>query len=153
MVSSLAPRCYNGRRIPQTYKEADVNLSEYFQNVKGRGVLATADSAGKVDVAVYSRPHFTDDETIAWIMTDRLTHRNLQSNPHAAYLFMEEGEKYVGKRLFLTKVREETNPAVIGKVRFRKTYIVPEDQKKEPHFLVYFRVDKVLPLVGTEEQK
>jgi hypothetical protein len=130
-----------------------VNLSDYFQNVKGRGVLATADSAGKVNVAVFSRPHFMDDDTVAWIMLDRLTHRNIQSNPHAAYLFMEEGEKYVGKRLFLTKVREETDPAVIEKVRFRKTYIVPDDQKAEPRFLVYFRVDKILPLIGAEEKK
>jgi hypothetical protein len=130
-----------------------VNLNEYFHNAKGRGVLATADSEGRVDVAVYSRPHFMDQDTVAWIMTDRLTHKNLQSNPNAAYLFMEEGEKYIGRRLFLTKTREEADPAVIEKVRFRKTYIVPEDQKAEPRFLVYFRVDKILPLVGTEEKK
>jgi hypothetical protein len=135
------------------HKEANVNLSDYFQTSKGRGVLATADSQGNVDVAVYSRPHFMDDETVAWIMLDRLTHRNLQSNPHAAYLFMEEGERYVGRRLFLTKIREVTDPAVIEKVRFRKTYIVPEDQKAEPRFLVYFRVDRILPLVGAEEKK
>jgi hypothetical protein len=129
-----------------------VNLNEYFQNVKGRGVLATADSEGKVDVAVYSRPHFMDEGTVAWIMTDRLTHKNLQSNPHAAYLFMEEGDKYVGRRLFLTKVKEESDPAVIEKVRFRKTYIVPEDQKAKPRFLVYFHVDKILPLIGAAEK-
>ena len=33
-----------------------MKLSEYFENVKGYGVLATADSAGKVDVAVYEAP-------------------------------------------------------------------------------------------------
>jgi hypothetical protein len=151
MVPSVALRCYNGKR--KQHKEGNMNIGEYFQNAKGRGVLATADSEGKVDVAVFSRPHFMEEDTVAWIMLDRLTHKNLQSNPHAAYLFMEAGEKYIGKRLFLTKLKEESDPKVIEKVRFRKTYIVPEDQKAEPRFLVYFRVDKVLPLVGVEEKK
>jgi hypothetical protein len=151
MVPSVAFRCYNGKR--KLHKEGNVNISEYFQNATGRGVLSTADSEGRIDVAVFSRPHFMEEDTVAWIMLDRLTHKNLQSNPHAAYLFMEAGEKYVGKRLFLTKLREESDPAKIEKVRFRKTYIVPEDQKAEPRFLVYFRVDKVLPLIGAEEKK
>ena len=67
-----------------------MSLGEYFEKTKGLGVLATADSKGKVDAAIYSRPHVMDDETVAFIMADRLTHNNLQSNPHAAYLFKEE---------------------------------------------------------------
>ena len=125
-----------------------MNLSEYFENTTGRGVLATADSDGNVDVAVYSRPHFIDEKTIAYIMTDRLTHKNLQSNPHAAYLFMESGEKYTGKRLYLTKIKEETDPEAIKKIRWRKTYVAPEDEKNTSRFLVYFRIDKVLELIG-----
>lgn len=54
-----------------------MNLSEYFEKPEGLGVLATADASGKVDVAVYARPHFMDDNTIAFIMADRLTHTNL----------------------------------------------------------------------------
>ena len=125
-----------------------MNLSEYFENATGHGVLATADSTGKVDVAVYSRPHFIDEETIAYIMTDRLTHGNLQANPRAAYIFMESGEQLKGKRLYLTKIKEETNPEEIDKIRWRKTYIIPEDQKTGKRFLVFFKIDKVLPLIG-----
>ena len=84
-------------------------------------------------------------------MTDRLTHRNLQSNPHAAYIFMELGEKYAGKRLYLTKIKEETDPEAINKIRWRKTYVVPEDEKNECRFLVYFKIDKVLELFGEKE--
>jgi hypothetical protein len=125
-----------------------MDLSEYFESITGRGVLATAGSDGNVDIAVYSRPHFIDEKTIAYIMTDRLTHKNLQSNPHAAYLFMESGEKYTGKRLYLTKLREETDPEEINKIRWRKTYAAPEDEKNNRRFLVYFRIDKVLELIG-----
>jgi len=129
-----------------------MNLSEYFENTTGRGVLATADSDGNVDAAVYSRPHFIDETTIAYIMTDRLTHKNLQSNPHAAYIFVESpSEKFVGKRLYLTKIKEDTDPEAIQKIRWRKTYVVPEDQKDQKRFLVFFRVDKVLPLIGDKE--
>ncbi len=129
-----------------------MNLSEYFENTTGRGVLTTADSDGNVDAAVYSRPHFIDETTIAYIMTDRLTHKNLQSNPHAAYIFVESpSEKFVGKRLYLTKIKEDTDPEAIQKIRWRKTYTVPEDQKDQKRFLVFFRIDKVLPLIGDKE--
>jgi hypothetical protein len=128
-----------------------MNLSEYFENKKGRGVLATADSHGSVDAAIYSRPHFIDEETVAYIMTDRLTHKNLQSNPHAAYLFMESGDEYIGKRLYLTKIKEETDPEIINKIRWRKTYAAPEDEKNTSRFLVYFRIDKVIELIGEKK--
>ncbi len=125
-----------------------MKLSEYFENATGRGVLATSGTGGTVDVAVYSRPHFVDEDTIAYIMTDRLTHMNLQSNPHAAYLFIESGEHYEGKRLYLTKTGEETDPEAIAKMRWRSTYTIPENQKNEKRFLVFFKIDRVLPLIG-----
>jgi hypothetical protein len=121
-----------------------MNLKEYFQSVKGRGVLATADAEGKVDAAVYATPHFIDGENIAFIMRDRLTHQNLQSNPHAAYLFMEKGDTYNGKRLFLTKTREEEDSELLYSLR-RKKYPGDETESK---FLVFFQIDKVLPLIG-----
>lgn len=123
-----------------------MNMKEYFENAAGIGVLATADSEGKVDVAIYARPHVMDEETIAFIMPDRLTHHNLQSNPHAAYLFKEEGPKYVGKRLFLTKVKEEKDTELLNSLR-RKSY----GEDREGRYLVYFKVDKVLPVVGAGE--
>ena len=121
-----------------------MSLEEYFKNVKGMGILSTADSDGKVDSAVYARPHFMEDGTLAMIMRDRLTHHNLQSNPHATYLFKEEGSGYTGKRLFMTKVREEQNTELLETLRRRKSaYGNGEDR-----FLVFFKLDKELPLVG-----
>ena len=79
-----------------------MNLTEYFDNAEGTGVLATADGDGNVDLAVYGKPHMMDEETAAFIMSDRLSHKNVTSNPNAAYLFMEKGPGYKGKRLYLT---------------------------------------------------
>ncbi|HUT30800.1 MAG TPA: pyridoxamine 5'-phosphate oxidase family protein [Sedimentisphaerales bacterium] len=123
-----------------------MNLYDYFENTEGLGVLATADSAGKVDAAIYARPHVTDENTVAFIMREHLTHQNLQSNPHAAYLFVEKGPGYVGKRLYLTKLREESDPALIDSLRRRTPKISREDASKE--HVVYFRIDRIRPLVG-----
>lgn len=125
-----------------------MELDDYFEKTKGVGVLATADAEGRVDAAIYARPHMMEDDTVAFIMADRLTHANLQSNPHAAYLFMENGGNYTGKRLFLTKVREEKNSESIEKLSRRK---YPELEGKD-RYLVYFTIDKVLPLVGPGEE-
>ena len=120
-----------------------MKISEYFKTVKGQGVLATADGSGLVNVAIYAIPHVMDEETIAFIMTDRLTHQNLQSNARAAYLFIEKEEGYKGKRIYLSKIREEKDSEILDSVR-RKKY--PDLQGKE--YLVYFRIDKILPLIG-----
>jgi hypothetical protein len=84
-------------------------------------------------------------------MADRLMHKNLQSNPHASYLFMESKERYAGKRLYLTKIKEENNRAFIDKIRRQEgcpVYTVYKDQIK---YLVYFRIDKVLSLIGDKK--
>ena len=124
-----------------------MDLKEYFENTEGSGILATADGNGQVDAAIYGRPHFMDYGTIALIMRDRLTHHNLQSNSHACYMFIEKGPGYKGKRFFLTKVREEQDSELLQSVR-RRQYI---DEKDESKFLVFFNIDRELPLVGTGE--
>jgi hypothetical protein len=121
-----------------------MELKKYFENTEGTGVIATADSDGKVDTAIYARPHFMDDGTIALIMRDRLTHHNLESNAYACYMFIEKGPGYKGKRLFLTKLREEQNSELLQSLR-RRQYIDKSDKSK---FLVFFKIDKELPLVG-----
>jgi hypothetical protein len=121
-----------------------MELKDYFENTKGTGVMATADGDGKVDAAIYARPHFMEDGTLAFIMRDRLTHHNLQSNGSATFLFIEDGPGYKGKRLFLTKVREEQDSELLFSLR-RRQY--PND-KGEAKFLVFFKLEKELPLVG-----
>ena len=127
-----------------------MTLSEYFESTKGTGILATTSAAGEVDAAVYARPHFLDDRTVAFIMADRLSHRNLQSNPHAAYLFIERGEGYKGRRLHLTKVAEETDPQKIQTLR-RRPLPAECGVESESRYLVHFRIDRVQPLIGDEE--
>jgi hypothetical protein len=125
-----------------------MNLSEYFEKATGTGILATADSAGAVNAAVYAKPHFIDEETIAFIMADKLTHHNVKQNPRAAYLFRESGEKYVGKRLYLRKTKEIQDPQLVSEMRRKKYPEVSEKYTNENKFIVYFKIDRVLPLLG-----
>lgn len=125
-----------------------MTLKGYFETTAGTGILATADSSGKVDAAVYSRPHFIDDGSIVFIMRDRLTHHNLQSNPYAHFLFVEEGGRSRGKRLFLKKLREDQDRQLID--RFRRRHSKTGDT--EPMFVVYFELEKELPLLGSGEE-
>ncbi len=124
-----------------------MSLSGYFEKVQGFGVLATADSDGMVDLALYAKPCVIDENTVAFVMQERLTHQNLKSNPHAAYMFVEKGVGYSGKRLYLTKIREETNTSVVEMLRKKQPEICPasDDSNK---YLVHFHVDDVWPLVG-----
>jgi hypothetical protein len=124
-----------------------MNLHEYFESKTGIGVLSTADAQGRVDSAIYARPHVMDDGLLAFIMTERLTHKNIQSNPHAVYLFKEIGPGWKGKRLFLTKVREEQDTELLQSLRRRK-YSPEEEAEMKPLHLVFFQLDNERPLVG-----
>ena len=124
-----------------------MKLSEYFDQADGFGVLSTADQSGKVNAAVYGRPHFMDEETITFIAGDRLTHANLQVNPHAAYIFKEKGG-YEGRRLYITKIREEKDSPLIEQIRRKKHPSGKGNHQSGPKFLIFFHLDKVLPLIG-----
>ena len=128
-----------------------MKLSEYFENTKGRGVIATADLKGKVGMAVYGRPHFIDEKTVAFIMADRLMHKNLKSNPYASYLFMESKERYLGVRLYLEKVREEKDPVLINRIRRKERHHAYKVDEEQLRYLVYFKINNVLPLIGEKK--
>jgi hypothetical protein len=126
-----------------------MELRKYFETVKGTGILGTSDAGGNVNMAVYGRPHFMEDGTVAFIMQERLSHANLQSNPRAAYLFVEEGAKREGKRLTLEKVREEDDPEAIAKVRRPHPVREADGEAAKKRFLVFFKVTGERPLVGS----
>jgi hypothetical protein len=127
-----------------------MKLSEYFEEAKGIGVLATTDMSGQVNQAIYAKPHFLDkddDGTCSFIMSNRLSHDNVLHNPSAAFLFIEEGEGYVGKRLSMTVMAEETDFEKITAIRRRSNPPIAEEDSK---YLVHFHIEGVRPLVGNE---
>ena len=124
-----------------------MGLSNYFETTEGTGILSTADSDGNVDSAIYAIPHIVDDETLVLVMTDKLSHANLQTNPKASYMFIEKAQGYKGKRLYLQKIREENDPELVQSIRRRKRYS-EEGEAVSGSSAVYFKVVKTRPLVG-----
>ncbi len=122
-----------------------MNLQDYFTTTTGTGILSTSDAAGNVNAALYSRPHFFEDGSIAFIMNDKLSHKNLQENTKAAYLFIESGSKRDGIRLYLEKIREEENAEMIAKLR--RHGASDNDAPGKKLFLVYFKIIRTRPLV------
>lgn len=110
-----------------------MNLQEYLNSTVGTGVLATADQHGRVDAAIYSRPQIAEDNSVVFIMRERLTYSNLQVNPYAAFLFLADGPGHRDIRLFLKKIRED------------------DDRARGPKHLVVFRVERLLKLIGGQE--
>lgn len=126
-----------------------MHLKEYLGRSEGVGVLSTADSDGKVDAAIFAKPHVLSDGTVAFIMRDRLTHQNLKDNPYATYLFIEKVPGYRGVRLFLKKIKEDTDVELIQSMT-RRSLTPEEDVAKGPKFLTYFEIEKALNLIGGE---
>ncbi len=124
-----------------------MSLKEYFEKTDGTGVLATANSEGKVDAAVYARPHFPEDndQTLAFIMSSRLSYQYIQTNPNAVYVFMESGKGYQGKRVYLVKTGEDASAETVEKMRRKPCKHSKDVSDKQ---VVYFRVEKERPLVG-----
>jgi hypothetical protein len=139
-----------GRSPEERIMSKSLKLSEYFEKTQGIGVLATTDASGQVNQAIYSRPHFPDndgDDTCSFIMSNRLSHDNVKHNPSAAYLFIEKGEGYVGKRLSLSVIGEETDADKIKAVRHRN---IPTISEEEGKYLVHFHIEGVRSLIGNE---
>jgi hypothetical protein len=123
--------------------EVFMNLKEFFENAKGTGILATADYSGNVDIELYAKPFVIDEKTIAFIMLNKLSYANIQSNPKAAYMFLQEN--YQGKRFYLKKIKEEKDQNKINEM-LRHKYDDPEVLAQEKA-LVYFEVEKELPIL------
>ena len=123
------------------------DYKNYFENTKGTGILATADEDGSPNMAVYARPHAMEDGTLAVIMAHNKSYQNIQNNPLASYLYLEDGPGYRGKRLHLNKLREEEDSELLRSLK-RRSYSKEQEASMKPLHLVFFEVVKERPLVG-----
>lgn len=121
-----------------------MNLPEYFRDHTGQGILCTADKAGRVNAAIYARPHFLDGDEPAFICAERRTHANLRENPNACYIFTEAEDPFRGVRLYLAMTGESEDADQIAELRRRE-----RSGGGGRRFLVRFRVTEIRPLLGS----
>ena len=123
-----------------------MKLSELFTH-SGLGVMSTSSSDGKVNSAVYARPHVIDETTLVWGMTDKRTYQNLTRNRHAAFLFKTSGPGFIGVRLALELIRTEEDGDLLATIRKNTDEIVGPGAGAAVTHAVWFRVTEVRPLI------
>jgi hypothetical protein len=127
-----------------------MKLKKYLDDTQGKSILSSSSADGMVTSAIYSKPHVFEDGTVAFVMRKRLTYENLRTNPYALYMFIEDRSGFNGLRLYLKKIKEDSDNKLIEGMKRR--HISPEeDRARGPKYLVHFRVDKILPLVGDRD--
>ena len=123
-----------------------MNLSELFAN-PGLGVMSTSSSDGKVNSAVYARPHVIDETTLVWGMTDKRTYQNLTRNRHAAFLFKLNNPGFSGVRLTLELIRTEEEGDLLVTIKKNTDEIVGPGVGAAVTHAAWFRVVEVRPLI------
>jgi hypothetical protein len=130
-----------------------VNVNEkvrgYLQTEGRSNVLATTDTSGRVNLAVFGSLALVDDATVVVMVGDNRTYGNLQENPFASCLVTLHGKtgmQQEGCRLYL-KVRSiedkgKTFDAIKEQVRAR----VGDAAEMLKH-LVWFDVEEVRPIL------
>jgi hypothetical protein len=123
-----------------------MNLAELFTN-SGLGVMSTSTSDGKVNSAVYSRPHVIDESTLVWGMTDKRTYQNLTGNRHAAYLFKASGPGFSGVRLTLEMIKTEEEGDLLATIKANTDLVVGPGAGAAVTHAVWFKVVEVRNLI------
>lgn len=123
-----------------------MNLAELFPE-GGRGVIATADSSGRVNTAVYAIPHVIDEELLAWGMGQGRTHSNLLENPNASYLYLAPSRGSNGWRLTLQLKEIQDSGAMLNQIREHTARIVSAQAGEAVRYVALFKVAEIRPLV------
>jgi hypothetical protein len=123
-----------------------MKLSEYL-SAGGSGVIATADKDGTINTAVYAVPHFVDEETVAWGMTDGRTYRNLRENPNAAFLHQAPGDGAAGVRMTLKLEQIEESGKMLDAIRTRARTVSGGGAADMVRYVAFFKVVETRPLM------
>lgn len=123
-----------------------MKLLELFAN-PGLGVMSTSSSDGKVNSAVYARPHVIDETTLVWGMTDKRTYQNLTRNRHAAFLYKLNNPGFSGVRLALELIKTEEEGELLATIKTNTDEIVGPGAGSAVTHAAWFRVVEVRPLI------
>jgi hypothetical protein len=83
-------------------------VKKYACEAGKSSVISTANKAGETNIAMFGSPALIDDETVAIMLGENRTYRNLKENPYASYLLTLHGKTGMqteGCRIYL-KVRK-----------------------------------------------
>ncbi|TYO96829.1 pyridoxamine 5'-phosphate oxidase [Geothermobacter ehrlichii] len=127
-------------------------LMALFNNPTRLGTLATADSSGKVDNAVFSALQMVDENTVMMAIGDNRSYANLRENPRAAFVFFHPAPDpyaWQGGRVYMSVVKaDESGPVfdqMVGTVRQMAGDRAADNIKA----VLTFAIDEVRPLIDS----
>lgn len=123
-----------------------MKLADLFTR-PGLGIMSTSSSDGKVNSAVYARPHVIDETTLVWGMTDKRTYQNLTSNPQAAFLFKTSDPGFSGVRLGLRLLKTEEEGELLEAIKKNTDEIVGPGAGAAVTHATWFKVTELRPLI------
>jgi hypothetical protein len=125
-------------------------LVEYFNKQPRLGVISTASKDGKVDSAVIGSPQMVDEKTVIVALGGGRTFANLQENPNAVYMIVEQGAgilDWKGVRVYLRMKDYVTSGPQLDTYKSQMAKIVGEQTADMIKVLATFEVTEVRPLV------
>jgi len=102
-------------------------------------------------MAVYARPHFINEKTVAFIMADGLMHKTFSPTQVSILSFHWGGPSSSrGSDFYLTSDQEEKDSDLVNQLQRKNRARRGEPNKQGQRYVVYFKVNKVLPLIGAK---
>ena len=125
-------------------------LMEYFNRQPRIGVLGTANKDGIADVAVMGSLQMIDEKTVTGAFARGRTFANLQENPNAVYMIMNQGSEILdwkGIRVYLRMREYVTSGPQLESYKSQVAKVVGEQAAEMVHVMVTFDLTEVRPLI------
>lgn len=130
------------------------DLMAQFNDPTRLGTLATADSNGKPDNAVFSALQMVDENTVKFAIGDNRSYANLKQNPQATFIFFHPDANpynWKGARIYLKMEQaveegEEFN-GMVAMVR----QMAGDDAANHVKAVITFNIEEVRPLIDSSK--
>lgn len=126
-------------------------VMEMFNRETRIGALATANSSGDVNAAVFGSPRMIDEDTIIMAIGDNRSYQYLQENPKASFIVIEPGEtptSWKGVRLYLEVDTFERYGEVLDSFRENIRKVAGNRSADAIKAAIRFKVKDVRPLIA-----
>ncbi len=125
-------------------------LMEYFNKQPRIGTLSTSAKDGKVDVAYFGSPRMIDGKTVVMAVRKNQTFANLQENPNAVFMILEQAggpPGWKGVRVYLKLTDYQTSGEKLEMMKKAIAEKAGEETAKSMHAALIFEITAVRPLM------
>lgn len=126
-------------------------IMEMFNRKNRIGALATADTDGDVNAAVFGSPRMIDEETVVMAIGNNRSYQYLKKNPKAAFIVIEPGDApmtWKGVRLYLEVDAMERYGELVDSFRKNIRKLAGDQSANAIVAAIRFKVTEVRPLIA-----